>query len=74
MENDTIAVTEGGEKKEKVRSVDVGPDLKGVLSIDEEPDLKGNMYLGRSLQENFVVKQAIKLWQGPKYPAYCSLT
>jgi hypothetical protein len=66
MEN---VVSEGVE----VRSVDVGPHLKEVLSIDVEPDLKGNEHLDRRLQENFVLKQAVNLWQGPKNPATCSL-
>jgi len=37
------------------------------------PDNEGNEYLNRVLQENFVLKQVVNLWRGPKYPAYCSL-
>jgi hypothetical protein len=66
MENvTTAAATE--DVKEK-RSADVGP-----LSIDVEPDLKSNWYLDRSLQEHYVLKQAVNLWHGPKYPSYCAL-
>jgi len=43
-----------------VRSVDVGPD-------------EVNEYLNRALQGHFVLKQVVNIWQGPKYPAYCSL-
>jgi hypothetical protein len=63
MENVTIAAVAEGVKVEEERSADVGPP-----SIDVEPDLKSNWYLDRSLQENFVLKQAVNLWQGSKLP------
>ena len=44
-----------------------------VQSIDVGPDTVGNEYLNRTLQEHFVLKQVVNIWQGPKYPTYCSL-
>jgi hypothetical protein len=39
----------------KVRSIDVG----------------GNKQLDHTLQDHYVLKQAVNLRQGPKYPVYC---
>jgi hypothetical protein len=44
-----------------------------VRSIDVGPELEGNKHLNRALQEHYILKQAVNIWQGPKYPAYCSL-
>jgi len=44
-----------------------------VQSIDVGPDTVGNEYLNRTLQEHFVLKQVVNIWQGPRYPAYCGL-
>ena len=44
-----------------------------VCSFDVGPDREGNEYFNRALQEHYVLKEAVNLWQGPKYPAYCSL-
>jgi hypothetical protein len=38
-----------------------------VRSIDVELDLE------HALQEHYVLKQSLNLWQGPKYPGYCSI-
>jgi len=44
-----------------------------VLSFDVKPDIMGNAHLNRQLQENFVVKQVVNIWKGPKHPEYCEL-
>jgi len=49
------------------------PENGCVCSVDVGPDRHGNEYLNRALQEPYVLKQAVILWQGPRYPAYCSL-
>jgi len=56
-------------------STDSGPvpEDSWVCSVDLGPDRYGNECLNRTLQEHYVLKQAVNLWQGPKYPAYCSL-
>jgi len=49
------------------------PEEAVVRSVDVGPDNEGNEYLNHALQEHYVLKQFVNLWQGPKYPAYCSL-
>ena len=49
------------------------PEDACVCSVDLGPDRHENEYLNRALQERYVLKQAVNLWQGPKYPAYYSL-
>jgi len=49
------------------------PEEAPVRSVGVGPDNEGNEYLNRVLQEHFVLKQVVNIWQGPKYPAYCSL-
>jgi hypothetical protein len=49
------------------------PEEAVVRSVDVGPDNEGNEYLNRALQEHYVLKESVNLWQGPKYPAYCSL-
>jgi len=44
-----------------------------VLSVDVGPDTVGNAHLNRQLQENFVLKQVVNIWQRPKHPEYCGL-
>jgi len=44
-----------------------------VSSIDVGPDQEGHEYLNRTTQEHYDLKQAVNLWQGPKYTDYCSL-
>jgi len=44
-----------------------------VSSLDVGPDREGNEHLDRALQEHYTMKQAINLWQGPRYPDYHSL-
>jgi len=44
-----------------------------VLSIDVRPDTMGNAHLNRQLQENFVLKQVVNIWKGPKHTEYCEL-
>ena len=41
--------------------------------LDVGPDNEGNEDLNRALQEDFVLKQVVNIWEGPKYTAYCSL-
>ena len=49
------------------------PEDAVVCSVDVRPDREGNEYLIRALQEHYVLRQAVNLWQGPKYTDYCSL-
>jgi hypothetical protein len=44
-----------------------------VRSIDVRHDVGRNEHLEHALQEHYVLKQAVNLWQGPKYPGYCSI-
>jgi hypothetical protein len=52
-----------------------GTGSEGVeeRSIDVGPDLQEKEHLNRALQEHYVLKQAVNIRQGPKYPASCSL-
>ena len=43
------------------------------MSFDVSPDTMGNAHLNRQLQENFVLKQVVNMWRGPKHPEYCGL-
>ena len=49
------------------------PEDGWVWFVDVGPDRHGNKFLNCALQKHYVLKQAVNLWQGPKYPAYCSL-
>ena len=49
------------------------PEEASVLSVYVGPGTVGKEYLNRALQKHFVLKQVVNIWQGPKYPAYCSL-
>jgi hypothetical protein len=49
------------------------PEEAAVRSADVGPDNEGNKYINRTLQKHFVLKQVVNIWQGPKYPAFCSL-
>jgi hypothetical protein len=42
-------------------------------SFEVKPDLMGNTHLERRLQENFILKQTVNNWKGPKHPEYCDL-
>ena len=48
------------------------PD-KTFVSEEVVPDREGNKKLDFILQEHYALKSAIHLWNGPKYPDYCSL-
>jgi len=37
------------------------------------PDIVGYAHLNRQLQEHFVLKEVLNIWQGPKHPEYCGL-
>jgi hypothetical protein len=39
-------------------------------SNDVGPDREWNFNLTRALQDHYITKQAINLWEGPKYPDY----
>jgi len=52
---------------------DTVPEDVWVCSVDVAPDTHGNEYLNRALLEHYVLKQAVNLLLGPKYPTYCSL-
>jgi len=49
------------------------PEEAPIRSVDVGPDNEGNEYLNRALQEHFVLKQIVNIWQVPRYPAYCAL-
>jgi len=49
------------------------PEEAPVLSVYVGPDTVGNEYLNRALQEHFVLKQVVNIWQRPKHPEYCAL-
>jgi len=49
------------------------PEDGWVYSVDVGPNRHGKEYLNRMLQEHYVLKKAVNLWQGPSYPTYCSL-
>jgi len=49
------------------------PEDGWVCSVDVGPDRHGNEYLNRVVQDHYVLKQAVNLWQGSRNPAYCSL-
>jgi hypothetical protein len=48
------------------------PEKAAVRSVVLGPENEGNEYLNRALQEHFILKQVVNIWQDPKYPAYCS--
>jgi len=58
---------------EKSTDSDPVPEDSWVCSVDAGPDKHGNEYLNRTLHEHYVLKHAVNLWQGRRYPAYCSL-
>jgi hypothetical protein len=44
-----------------------------VRSINVGPDVGRDEHLEHALQEHYFLKQAVNLWQGPKFPGYCSI-
>jgi hypothetical protein len=44
-----------------------------VCFIDVGLDVGRNEHFEHALQEHCVLKQAVNLWQGPKYPGYSSI-
>ena len=49
------------------------PEEASVLSVYVGPGTVGKEYLNRALQEHFVLKQVVNIWQGPKHSEYCAL-
>jgi len=54
---------------EKSADSDPVPEDGCVCSVDAGSDRHENEYLNRVLEEHYVLKKAVNLWQGPRYLA-----